>query len=291
MALVGDRQRPIRLPAWRCIRHEVAINGRSILRKTVNDFSLWRLIEYPAVTRMLDLRPGDRVLDIGSGTSSYPLMLAREGTDVLVAELDERRVRWQRDKIVQVGTGPGQVLAVVADATALPFREGAFARVSAVSSIEHIPDDRAVGREIGRVLSPGGIGVISVPYTFEERRSFFAGIRDFQRVARNEFVRARDGGLVRFYTEEDIEARFGGPVGCRITARRYFGRKILNDGYHETRLTRFWNSYILKDVPLALWVHPFEEVFLRRTEPFGIIFRVEKGQAPRDQEQGARSKA
>jgi SAM-dependent methyltransferase len=255
----------------------VAINGRGILRRTVNDFSLWRLIEYPRVTRLLDLRPGDAVLDIGSGTSSYPLMLAREGATVVVAELDEGRVRWQRDKIAQVGTGRGTVLPVVADATRLPFPAGAFTRVSAVSSIEHIPDDRAVGREIARVLAPGGRAVISVPYTWDERRAFFPGIRDFQRVARNEFVRARDGGLVRFYTEADVEERFGRPVGCQVTARHYFGRRILNGWYHETRLTRYWNSFILKDLPLAWVVHPFEEVFLRRSEPFDIIFRIEKG--------------
>lgn len=268
--------RTIRLSAVGCLRHEVAINGRGILRKTINDFSLWRLIEYPVVTRLLDIRPGETVLDIGSGTSSYPLMLAREGATVVVAELDEGRVHWQRTKIAAVGTGRGTVLPVVADATRLPFRDGAFTRVSAVSSIEHIPDDRAVGQEMARVLAPGGVAVVSVPYTFRERHAFFPGIRDFQRVARNEFVRARDGGLVRFYTEEDVEERFGRPAGCRVTARSYFGRKILNDWYHETRLTRYWNSFILKDLLLAWVVHPFEERFLRKTEPFDIIFRIEK---------------
>lgn len=271
-----EQTRTIRLSALGCLRHEVAINGRGILLKTINDFSLWRLIEYPEVTRMLDLRPGDTVLDIGSGTSSYPLMLAREGATVVVAELDEERVRWQQHKVAEVGAGRGRVLPVVADATRLPFRDGAFTRVSAVSSIEHIPDDRAVGREMARVLAPGGIAVVSVPYTFHERHAFFPGIRDFQRVARNEFVRARDGGLVRFYTEADVEDRFGRPVGCQVTARHYFGRKILNDWYHETRLTRYWNRFILKDLPLAWVVHPLEEAFLRKTEPFDIIFRAEK---------------
>lgn len=273
-----QKNRTIRLSAAGCLRHEVAINGRGILRQTINDFSLWRLIEYPVVTRMLEVRPGDTVLDIGSGTSSYPLMLAREGATVVVAELDEERVRWQRRKVLEVGAGPGRVLPVVADATRLPFGDGSFRRVSAVSSIEHIPDDRSVGREIARVLAPGGVAVISVPYTFGERAHFFRGVRDFTRIGRNEFVRARDGGLVRFYTEADVEERFGGPVGCRVTARHYFGRALLNGCYHETRLTRYWNSFILKDLPLAWVVHPLEEAFLRKSEPFDIIFRVEKGQ-------------
>lgn len=281
------KERTIRLSAWRALRHEVAINGPRILRRTINDFSLWRLIEYPAVTRMLDLRPGEWVLDIGSGTSSYPLMLAREGAVVVIAELDEERVRWQRDKVAELATRgdiKGKVYPVVADATALPFRDGAFERISAVSSIEHIPNDRAVGEEMARVLREGGIAAISVPYTFGQRASFFAGIRDFERVGRNEFRQVGKGGLVRFYTEEDVEERFGRGVGCRMTERRYFGRKLLNDWYHETRLTRYWNTLVLKDLLLAWLVHPFEERFLRRSEPFGIMFQVQKESGRGDEE-------
>ncbi|MBN1483419.1 MAG: class I SAM-dependent methyltransferase [Chloroflexia bacterium] len=266
----------IRLPALACLLHEVAINGPGILRRAVNDFSLWRLIEYPVITQMLDLQPGAWVLDIGSGTSSYPLMLAREGATVVLAELDEERVRWQRDKLAAQGGIRGTMYPVVADATALPFRDAAFGRVSAISSIEHIPDDRAVGREIGRVLRPGGVAAISVPYTFGERESFFAGIRDFARVGRNEFRQVGKGGLVRFYTDDDVEQRFGPPVGCHITERCYFGRRILNDGYHETRLTRYWNTLVLKDLLLAWTVHPLEEALLRHTEPFDVMFRLER---------------
>ncbi len=51
--------RHIQLPSLRCIRYEVAINGWRILKHTVNDFSLWRLIEYPWVTSHLRLQPGD----------------------------------------------------------------------------------------------------------------------------------------------------------------------------------------------------------------------------------------
>lgn len=281
------RGQDIRLSAWRALRHEVAINGTRILRRTINDFSLWRLIEYPRMTRMLALRPGEWVLDVGSGTSSYPLMLAREGAVVVIAELDEGRVRWQREKLAELaarGDIKDQVYPVVADATALPFRGGAFRRISAVSSIEHIPDDCAVGREMARVLDEGGVAAVSVPYTFKERKAFFAGIRDFERVGRNEFARASDGGLVRFYTDADVEERFGRGVGCRVTERRYFGRRILNDCYHETRLTRYWNRFVVKDLFLAWVVHPLEEWLLRRTEPFGIMVRLEKGTGKEDRE-------
>src|SRR5215471_1304736 len=116
--------RPVRLPALRCLRYEVALNGWRILKDTINDFSLWRLIEYPWCTAALDLRPGDLVLDIGTGTATYPQMLAREGVSTVVLELDAERVRWQRRKSLETARpGDGAIYPVVADATALPIKD------------------------------------------------------------------------------------------------------------------------------------------------------------------------
>lgn len=266
----------INISALRSIAYEIAINGWGVLVETHNDFSLWRLIEYPKMTEYLQLRRGDRVLDIGSGTSSYPLMLTREGVDVVVVELDADRVRWQEARAAEGKAGSGRLFAVVGDASALPIRDGAFQRVTSISAIEHMHDDVAVGSEISRVLAPGGIGAISVPYTKTERHSFFAGLKRFNRVKRNEFVQEDKGTLVRFYTDGDVEQRFGAGVGCRITKRSFFGRKWLNDWYHESRLNRYWRSFILKDWLLAILVHPLEERVLKDHEPFDIMFQVER---------------
>lgn len=268
--------RPIRLSALRSIMHEIAINGWGILVETHNDFSLWRLIEYPRMTEYLELERGDRVLDLGSGTSSYPLMLCREGVDVVVVELDLERVRWQQAQVARGMAAAGRLDAIVADASALPIRSDAFRRVTSISAIEHMDDDRAVGAEISRVLRRGGIAAISVPYTKSERRAFFAGLKPFKNVRRNEFVQEGKGTLVRFYTDADIEARFGRGAGCRITKRSFFGRTILNDWYHESRLNRYWRSFILKDLLLALTVYPLEEWLLRKQEPFDIMFQIER---------------
>jgi ubiquinone/menaquinone biosynthesis C-methylase UbiE len=266
----------IKLSALKSIGHEIAINGWSVLVETHNDFSLWRLIEYPKMTEYLELQPGARVLDIGSGTSSYPLMLTREGVDVVVVELDVDRVRWQQEQVCSGKTGRGRLHAIVGDAAHLPLRDRVFDRVTSISAIEHMHDDHAVGSEISRVLTPGGIAAISVPYTRDERPSFFAGLKNFQRVRRNEFVQEGKGTLVRFYTDADVEERFGQGVGCRITKRSFFGRSILNDWYHESRLNRYWRSFILKDWLLALIIHPLEERLLSKHEPFDIMFQVER---------------
>lgn len=276
---IANRQSPIRLPGLRCIAYEVALNGRRILWRTVNDFSLWRLIEYPWATRMLGLRRGDTVLDIGSGTSSFPHMLAKEGVNVVVVELDPERVRWQqRKRTATARPGDGQFWPVVADATKLPIRTGAFRHISAISSLEHIPDDAPVGREIGRVLAPGGVAAITLPFTSSERTAFFQGLKPFRQVARNAFVQeGKAGSFFRFYTRDDIQRIYVAPAQAQITGWRGFGRRLLNWRYHETRLNRYWRTFVLKDWLLATLVHPLEERF-DRSDPLYVMFTLVKRQ-------------
>jgi SAM-dependent methyltransferase len=273
-----DQSNPVRLPAWRTLVYEVALNGWRVLRETVNDFSLWRIIEYPWATRALELRRGDLVLDIGSGTSSYPHMLAKEGVDVVVLELDAERVRWQLAKRrATARPGDGRFFPLVASATAMPIREGSVARVAAVSSLEHIPDDVAAGHEIGRVLAAGGIAALTIPYTSSERRTFFAGIRRFIQVEPNAFVQeGKPGSFFRFYTDEDLQRVYVRPWRLAMGAPHGFGRSILNGRYHETRLTRYWRRFVLKDLLLALLVYPLEERF-DRSDPLYVMFTLRKG--------------
>lgn len=267
----------VSLPGLRCVLYEVALNGWKILWRTVNDFSLWRLIEYPWVTRALKLRRGDLVVDIGSGTSSYPHMLAKEGVDVVIVELEHERVRWQREKRrATARPGDGELLAIVADATKMPIRDGAARRIAAVSSLEHIPDDTAVGAEIGRALAEDGIAVLTLPFTSTGRDGFFKGIRTFVQVGRNAFVQeGKAGSFFRFYTEDDIQRVYIQPSGAEVAERAAFGRSLLNGRYHETKLTRFWRVFVLKDWLLAAVVHPLEEL-LDKSDPLYVMLALHK---------------
>jgi SAM-dependent methyltransferase len=56
-----------------------------------------------------------------------------------------------------------ELLGVVGDVEALPFRSGAFAAVACDDTIEHLPDDRAGVAELARVVSPGSPVVIATP--------------------------------------------------------------------------------------------------------------------------------
>ena len=62
-----------------------------------------------------------------------------------------------------------------ADGHALPFRANTFGSVYSNSVVEHIPDPQNVLPELGRVLRPGGILVLTVPSN--RFRSLLDGVR------------------------------------------------------------------------------------------------------------------
>ena len=61
--------------------------------------------------------------------------------------------------------GARQPLCVVAQATALPFKEGVFRFVLCSEVLEHLEDDEAAVQELARVLVSEGRAVVTVPYT------------------------------------------------------------------------------------------------------------------------------
>jgi SAM-dependent methyltransferase len=87
--------------------------------------------------------------------------------------------------------------AVLGDATAMPFPDGAFDRVIAAEVLEHIPDDQRALNEIARVLAPGGIAAVTVPSWLPERICW----------ALSEDYHNTPGGHVRIYTRAELEAK------------------------------------------------------------------------------------
>lgn len=102
------------------------------------------------------LRPGVRILEIGSGTGTLLHQLRTQGydasgVDVNAELLDEAR-RWHGDLPVQQVRG-----------TTLPFADATFDIAMSFDVFEHIPDSDAHLREVRRVLRPGGCYLIQTP--------------------------------------------------------------------------------------------------------------------------------
>lgn len=61
---------------------------------------------------------------------------------------------------------------IKADLTDLPFVENTFDMVICNHVLEHIPEDRKAMSEIYRVLKPGGMAILQVPYEADREKTF-----------------------------------------------------------------------------------------------------------------------
>lgn len=102
-------------------------------------------------------RPGTRVLDLGCGTGSFGIMLARAnpGTEVIGIDPDPDIVRMAERKAAR---SPAGLVLKIAGAETLPFEQGVFDFVASTLVFHHLPPavKRAALREAHRVLRPGG---------------------------------------------------------------------------------------------------------------------------------------
>ena len=101
----------------------------------------------------VDLRAGERVLDVATGSGNTALAAARRftvatGVDFVPMLLDRARVRAEAEGLpVDFRTG---------DAEALPLPDDAFDVVLSTFGVMFAPDHRLAAAEMMRVLHPGG---------------------------------------------------------------------------------------------------------------------------------------
>jgi phosphatidylethanolamine/phosphatidyl-N-methylethanolamine N-methyltransferase len=110
-----------------------------------------------AAIQHLDLKPGEKVVEVGIGTGLnlplYPASCRLTGIDLSQEMLDKAVERAQK-------LAMPNVLLKVMDATSLDFADNEFDKAVATYTISAVPDPVAVLREMRRVVKPGGTLVI-----------------------------------------------------------------------------------------------------------------------------------
>ncbi|MBL8127975.1 MAG: methyltransferase domain-containing protein [Chloroflexia bacterium] len=114
---------------------------------------------------LLDLRPGERVLELGCGTGVFlPGLAAAVGPDGYVVGLDHNAGFLEEARQRLITTGVSTVVSLEeADATRLPFPDASFDAVHVERVLMHLDDPDAALREVRRVLKPGGRFVAAEP--------------------------------------------------------------------------------------------------------------------------------
>jgi ubiquinone/menaquinone biosynthesis C-methylase UbiE len=101
----------------------------------------------------IDLKAGERVLDVAAGNGNATLAAARRfadvtSTDYVAALLDRGKERAAAERL--------PVTFQVADAEALPFADASFDVALSTFGIMFTPNQETAAREIARVVRPGG---------------------------------------------------------------------------------------------------------------------------------------
>src|SRR5438874_4612936 len=146
-----DRQAADRAGSFRAGRADLRFNDADYL-----DHETW---VRPAFAKLGDLR-GKRVLDYGCGHGMAAVVLARAGAAVTAFDLSPGYVTEAREGATANGV---TVECVVADGEDLPFPDGTFDAVWGSAILHHLDLSRA-GRELSRVLKPGGVAVFCEPW-------------------------------------------------------------------------------------------------------------------------------
>lgn len=114
----------------------------------------------------LDVRPGDRVLDLGCGSGRFSLPMLKRGYRMVSADLDEPRLKLFHE-LAHKDNLEGRPTR--SDAANLAFETACFDAVVCREMLERIADPAPVMDEIRRVLRPGGRLCIIVPSSHTER--------------------------------------------------------------------------------------------------------------------------
>jgi len=117
---------------------------------------IWR----KRVQRVLQARPGDRVLDLAAGTGTSSVSFAESGADCVACDFSFGMLQAGQSRLTvkdpQRTKTRGRVAFAAGDALRLPFRDGAFDAVTISFGLRNVRGAREALAEMRRVTRPGG---------------------------------------------------------------------------------------------------------------------------------------
>jgi demethylmenaquinone methyltransferase / 2-methoxy-6-polyprenyl-1,4-benzoquinol methylase len=107
-------------------------------------------------------RPGQRLLDVATGTGMVGFALARRGhCEVVGIDQSEQMLDAARERVARTPALTGRVRFLPGEAERLPFADAEFDALTFTYLLRYVDDPAATMRELVRVVAPGGrIGMV-----------------------------------------------------------------------------------------------------------------------------------
>jgi len=137
--------------------------------------SLNKSLELRVLSKYLELRPGESILDVACGSGYWTRRLAAaHGCAAVGIDVSEREIA-----TAQRHHSGKHCTYLLSPAETLPFQAESFDKVISVCALEHFSSDTAALEEMARVLKPNGILAMSVdsmsgPFVTESYRKWHA---------------------------------------------------------------------------------------------------------------------
>jgi len=117
----------------------------------------WRATLIDAINPL----PGQRVLDVATGTGLVAFALARRGCEVVGLDQSEDMLAVARKHLTERSELEHRVTFVRGEAERLPFDDGEFDALTFTYLLRYVDDREATMRELARVVKPSGrIGMV-----------------------------------------------------------------------------------------------------------------------------------
>ena len=134
----------------------------------------WRISYIKRLFEWLELSSKDKYLDIGVGGSGYTIIeTSRKGIFSVGIDVSFEGIK-KAKYFAEVELKDTKLYNfIVANAEHLPFKNETFDKISAISVLEHIPNDELTIKEIARILKPNGKVFITVPNAYTRINPIF----------------------------------------------------------------------------------------------------------------------
>src|ERR1700727_897765 len=109
-----------------------------------------------ALIDAVDPRPGQRILDVATGTGLVAAGLARRGAEVVGLDQSEHMLAGARARFAADPDLANRVTLVQGEAERLPFADDEFDALTFTYLLRYVEDPGATLRELARVVRPGG---------------------------------------------------------------------------------------------------------------------------------------